>query len=140
MKQKLINLIMVAGLVASAIACDQPDCKNTNPVFDQFAPETNEYKVELFKELKNIDQSELRFVFEGYEHHNEQDYMLVGIQGKDLCAKALMTVKDWSSLGRIQINKGKGYSGAVLKNLKFEIQDDSTCRELIFKSLDKIID
>ena len=140
MKRKFTQSLLFAGLLGLASACDHPECKNTNPVFDQFSPGTVEYKRELFKQLKARDQSELQFVFENYEHHNEQDFMLVRIQGKDLCAKGLMTVKDWSSLGSIQKNKGVGYRGAVLKDLKFEIQHDSTCMELVFKSLGKIVD
>lgn len=139
-KRKPIQRLLLAGLLCLAIACDHPQCRNTNPVFDKFDHGTREYKSELFKQLKNRDQSELYVVFENYERHNEQDFMLVRIEGKDLCAKGLMTVKDWSLLGSIQKNKGEGYRGAVLKDLKFEIQHDSTCMELVFKSLDKIVD
>jgi hypothetical protein len=44
---KLSRVLSPAFLLLMVIACDRPDCTNTNPIFDQYLPESEEYKTGL---------------------------------------------------------------------------------------------
>ena len=140
MTNNLIKILTTFCLFIFVASCDRPECKNTNPVFDKYSPETKEYKDELIKQLKLIDNSKLTYWFDKYQKDNEHEYIYINIQGDGLCAKSMVTVKQWDKLAGIQKTEGKGYSGAKLKNFKFEIYQDSTKTELVYKSVDAIID
>ena len=122
------------------ISCDRPECINTNPVFDKYTPETKEYKDELVKQLNNVDQSDVRYWFEKYVKDGEREMIYVFIQGKGLCAKGVITVKQWGRISGIRRSKGMGYRGAELQGLKLDIVQDSVTTELFYRSAMDIID
>jgi hypothetical protein len=139
----MINLLkstVLLCLLLLIVSCDRPQCKNTNQLFDKYSPDSKEYKEELIKQLKLIENSELSYWFKEYKLENEKEYIYVFIQGRNLCAVGELTVKQWGNLGSIQRTKGMGYQGAQLTNLKFDIYQDSSKTELIYKSHGMILD
>lgn len=140
MKSNQIKLLTIAFTLVFITSCDRPVCKNTNTVFDRFSPETKEYKDELVKQLKQVDNSKLSYWLDKYQETDTQELLYISIQGDGLCAKGVVTVKQWNKIEGIKRTKGKGYIGAKLKNLKLDIYQDSANTELIYKDVDRIID
>jgi len=121
--------------------CDRPACENTNSIFSKFAPDAKEYKDELVKQLANVEKSQLSYWMDTYQENNDAQRILVNIQGKGLCAKILLVVKDSEKgIEGLLNNKGLGYRGAELENLKFDIQQDSVSTEFIYKEISGIVD
>jgi hypothetical protein len=135
---KTMLIFCVSILIAS---CDKPECKNSNPVFDKYSAETKEYKDELVRQLKLVDSSKLSYWLEKYQETDNLQYLHVNIQGDDLCAMGMVRVEKWDDkLEAIRKTKGIGYRGAELVNLKTDVLEDSAKTELIYRSVDAIID
>jgi hypothetical protein len=135
------KVVLIVGLVLLIVSCNQAECKNTNPVFDKYQPNTNEYHKELATQLKTTDNSKLTYKLQRYENNNGKDYIYITIQGDNLCAESAIRVLNWdATLLPIKETKGKGYSGAVLKNLKIESIQEGTTTEFVYKSVETIVD
>lgn len=140
MKPLFKSLIGLCGLTL-ILSCDKPVCENTNPVFDQYAPHSKEYKDELARQLKLVDNSKLSYWMGIYVEKNNLRYIYADIQGDGLCAVIVSTVKDsQEGIEGILKAKGMGYRGAELRDLKFDLLQDSSGTEFIFKSVDSIVD
>src|SRR5687767_10395054 len=135
-----LKLIFFPLLLILMFSCDRPECKNSNPVFDAYAPDTKEYKDELVRHLQKVDNKDLSYWLDKYESRNKKDYILVYIQGEELCAKGSILVNDWKKLEGIKRTQGKGYEGAELKGLKIDIEKNSLHTELILKDIDHVVD
>jgi hypothetical protein len=139
MFRKTLNLILSTALLSSAISCDKPECKNTNPVFSNFTPDTKEYKNELANQIKNIGAENLSYWHSGYVKKDTAEYILVFMQGKDLCAVGELQVRDWQKISGMRRDVS-GYRGSELKGLKFDIRQDSAGTNIVFKDVVSIID
>jgi hypothetical protein len=123
------------------ISCDKPECKNINPIFDKYSPAAKEYKNELCKQLKLVDNSKLSYWLDKYQEDDSLQYLHVFIQGDGLCARGVVIVKEWDDkLKNIHRAKGIGYRGVQLTNLKIDIQQDSNNTELVYQGMDAIVD
>ncbi len=139
MKQVTIKSILLI-LLLGFISCDRPECNNENPLFENNKPESQVYKDELVKELKNTDQTKLTYWLQKYEERNGNEFLYFHIQGDGLCAIIILTMNEWEKLENVRTKKGISYRGAEFTNLKFEIRKDSLSTEFIYKTFDKIID
>lgn len=137
MSYKIFPILAVMILF---ISCDRPECVNTNPVFDQYLPNSTEYKMELINQLEIIDKSKLTYWLQKYEEVNGQEYLYFHIQGDDLCSILVLTMDTWDRLERVQQKKGVTFRGAEFTDLKFDIKQDSTGLEFVYESYDRIID
>ena len=63
-KHKIFLPLFCLAILLSA--CDRPVCKNTNPVFDKYSPDSDEYKSELIKQLEVVDKTKLTYWFSQY--------------------------------------------------------------------------
>ena len=141
MPYNFIKPLIVLSLLTFIVSCDRPECNNTNPVFDNYAPEAKEYKKELAKQLKSIDQSKLSYWFDKYAEEGNTQFLYVDIHGDNLCATGILTVKNvQNKIDGIIKKKGLGYSGAQLKDVRFEIIQDSIKSELVFLDLGAVVD
>ncbi len=134
-----VSLILLSVCCLSIYSCDMPECSNTNSVFNKFSPDAREYRDELGKQIRNIGVRNLSYWHDQYLEKNGAEYIVVHIQGKDLCAKGEIQVNDWTKLSGIR-NEPSGYRGAELVGLDFEIDSDSTGTVFRFEDIDKIID
>lgn len=140
MNTKLHYVFVFFCLINFIIACDRPDCENSNPVFEKFLPGSKQYKDELVKQLNLIENSGLRYWLEKYEEKDGQEYLSFFVQGDGLCARIILTVKPVNKIRDVLDKKGVGYRGAEFKNLKFDIIQDSVQTEFVYKDFDRIID
>jgi hypothetical protein len=140
MKTKINFLLALVTLATLFIGCDRPVCKNTNPLFDKYSPDSREYKAELGKQLGIVDRSKLTYWFNAYVESNGQEQVFFNIQGDGLCAVIVLDVEDWGKLEQLRQKKGLGYRGAKFTNLKFDIRQDSVKTVFIYRDFDKLID
>jgi hypothetical protein len=139
--KKKFTLLACFTLLALNISCGKHECKNTNTVFDTYAPGSTEYNDELLKQIGSADPSSIHYWFDSYEEKEGAEYLHISIQGDNLCAKGIISVVNPDEkLKSLLKAKGKGYSGAELEHLQFSIYKDADKTELIYESMDAIID
>ncbi len=89
----------------------------------------------------NVDTSQLSYWMDTYQENNGTQSILANIQGSGICAKILLVVKDSEKgIEVLRKNKGIGYYGAELEDLKFVIKQDSVSTEFIFQEISGIVD
>ncbi len=130
---------MFSAIFIFANSCNRSECKNTNPTFDKFRPDTKEYKSELAKRLKSIGTNNLSYRFDKYLKKGGKEFIVIHIQGEEFCAKGEIQVNDWGKISGMR-REISGYSGAELIGLKIEIKQDSLGTNFIYEDIDKIID
>ena len=133
-------MITLYILVVGILSCDQPECTNNNPIFEENQPDSKIYKDELAKQLKSTDPEKLRYWLQKYEKKKGQEYLYFYIQGDGLCATIVLTTEQWNKLERVKDKKGISYRGAEFTKLIYEIRQDSVHTEFIYKTFDRIID
>lgn len=82
----------------------------------------------------------LTYTFNRYFQENKKEYLDLQITGSDFEAKGLVLVNNWHKLEGIKRTRGRGYSGAELKGLKFDMLLNASGAELVYKDLEKIVD
>lgn len=132
--------LTLLALVAFLISCDRPECVNTNAVLSKNYFDSEAYKRELSRLLKSTDASRVDYWFDMYIKKGLDEYIDVHVQSDEICAEAHILVTDWTKLKGIRETGGLGYHGAKLKGLKFDINQDSTHTEFIYKDIDTVID
>jgi len=135
MQTKTLNFFLLLLIIVFANSCDRPQCKNTNPLFDQFTPATREYKDELAKQMKVVGLENLKYWFDKSQESSEKELYELYIQGDGLCAKIIVENKS----NRKKLGNG-GYRGAELKGVTIKIEEDSTGTNFILENIDRIID
>ncbi len=141
MTKSLTSLLTIFGLLVLTAGCDRPVCENTNPIFEQFSPDEKEYKNELVKQLSNFNKSEVSYWMDSYQENNGTQSILVKVQGDGLCAKILFVIDDSDKgIEEILKNKGKGYHGAELENVRFDVKKEGESYEFMFKGISGIVD
>ena len=133
-------IIAISALCTFLLSCDRPKCTNQNPTFDSFSMDSKEYKNELAKEIQRIGITNLSYWLKSYLEKDDKEYIIVNIQNKDLCAKGMIEVKDWSKIEGIRKSKGISYRGAELEGFVFEINESNGSNNFVYQTLDKIID
>ena len=133
--------LMFFFVLMSIASCDRPVCENTNAVFNKYSPDSKEYKDELVKLLAKIDKSKLTYWVDTYQEDKTSKYIHAHIQGDGLCAKIILSVNNsQKGIDNILKNKGMGYSGAKLENLKFNIKKNGSSNEFVFQEVSGILD
>ena len=139
MTKTFYKWILVLGIIVLH-TCDRPDCTNTNPIFDNYSPESEIYKHELNRLLQEVDRSQLTYWLKDYKEFQKTEYLYFYIQGDGLCAVLPLQMLHWKKLEDLQPKKGSGRFNAEFKNLEFDVLTDSTSTHFIYKSFDRIID
>ena len=139
MKYKLVYPVSVLLLIC-LISCDRPECKNENPIFEAYEPNSKKYKDELVNQLNRIDKSKLTYWLQKYDEQNGKETLYFNIQGDGLCAILHLTINNWNKLEDVREKKGVGRRGAEFTNLKFQINQDSLSTDFIYVTYDRLID
>lgn len=121
-------------------ACGRPECKNDNPVFEQYSPQSQVYKAELLKQFQTVDKSDLTYWFSEYVESEGEALLYFNVQGKNLCAKIVLNVENWNKLDLLRQKKGISFRGAEFRNLTYETRHDSLGIRFIYRDVDRIID
>jgi len=106
-----------------------------NPIFDQFTPESREYKNELAKQMRIDGAENFRYWFDQSRESNEKELYELYIQGDGLCAKIIVENKS----NRKRLGAG-GYRGAKLIGVTIRTEQDITGTNFILENIEKIID
>ncbi|MCH7535075.1 MAG: hypothetical protein IH948_04925 [Bacteroidetes bacterium] len=138
MKTVVVLLTIPFALFISS--CDRPACQNKNPIFDSYGIESFEYKDELIKEMNRIGNDKLRFWLSSYYEKDGKEYIVVHVQGADLCAKGEIQVINWQKIEGIRAAKGKSYFGAELNRLTFAVLKTDKSIDFIYTDIDRIFD
>ena len=104
---KMKRVLLISVLLIAFSACDKAECESQNPIFIENNPTSIAYKEELVKEISRFKESELRYWLKKYVKEGDQEYLLVYVQGEDLCAVSQIEVNEWTGrLKHIQEKKG----------------------------------
>ena len=122
------------------LSCDRPVCESDNDIFNTYDPNTKIYKDELVKQLKLVDNDQLRYWLKSYDDNDGIESIYFYIQGDNLCAILHLTMIHWDKLERVREKKGGGRRGAEFTKLTFDIYQDSLKTEFIYKNYDSLID
>lgn len=123
----------------------QPDCANTEQVFDKNAPTLTEYKQKLAQELNG--QSNLHFWFRSYNYLNGKHHFLLHVKGNSLCAEMdIISVgcgniakADGQPCNLIRL-KGRGYEGLPIEGLRYEVVEEDSTINFYWKGYERFID
>jgi hypothetical protein len=141
MEKYLIKTITAFILLIFIVSCDKLVSKNRNTIFDKYTPETKEYKDEVIKQIEKVGKTKLTYWMESFKENDNSQSINVNIKGGSLCAVIVLKItSSKKGIEGIIKNKGKGYIGAELKNLKFKIEKDSKSTEFVFEEISEIND
>jgi hypothetical protein len=122
------------------ISCSYIPVVNKEPVFNNFKPESKEYRNKLAQIIRS-NPDDLTYVFEKYIQKNGSDYLEIKVYGDEIAATAMVLVEQKrSSVNGIIEKKGMAYGGAELYGLELDIIDTSNGATFVFNDLDFIID
>ena len=150
LKKKYVNIFLGYLFILFFDCCDRPACKNSNPIFNNYSPNSEEYKNELAHQLRINKSENISYWFDRYFVENSREFMEIYVQGDSICAKGIIFIRNGSldklgGIKRLQLEdlirvKGGGYQGAELDGLKFEEVRDSLTINFVFKDIESIID
>ena len=138
--RKNVKCSTILLLVVGFFSCDRPICKNTNPIFDDYQPNSKEYKQELIKQLSIVNKSKLTYWFKEYIEYENEEQLHFYIQSKELCAILVLYVEQKDNLEQLRKNKGLGYRGLQFIKLQFEIRQDTLNPKFVYKKHSIIVD
>lgn len=116
------------------------DCQNNNPVFTKNAPGSKAYNDELTRQIALKDNDDITYSILNYEEKDGKEFLHIKVEADDLCATAVMVMTNWNKLEDVKRTKGKGYIGAKLENLTFDVLVTADKTELRYNNLDRVTD
>ena len=125
-----------------AIKYPDPNCHNTNKIFNEYSPNTFEYKTELTRLLKKTKTHETDYWFNGYL---DESHISIFIQNDSICAIGHITIsqsklkEDGGFMKHLMKVKGVSYNGP-LKGVEFEFSNDKDNPDIFLKAVEDIID
>ncbi len=137
MRYIIATFVLLSLGIAS---CDGVECTNHNPIFEQHAPTSKEYKSELVKQLQQRNFSRIDYSIKGYEEIDSIAYMKIDISGKNLCAIGYLDIQNTEELEQFKKVKGVSYSGAGLEGLVYHIDSSDGNYNFIFDDVVWIVD
>tara|TARA_B100000809_G_scaffold263746_1_gene317764 strand:- start:136 stop:618 length:483 start_codon:yes stop_codon:yes gene_type:complete len=125
-----------------SIKYPDPICNNTNKIFDEYSPQSQEYKTELSRLLKKTENLETDYWFDRYIDTN---HISIFIQNDHICAKGYIVVSkdklknDGGFMTHLMAVKGSSYGGPLL-GLKFEFGTKKEKSDIFLIAVEDIID
>lgn len=134
------TLLLFASICIAS--CNMPDCDNQRAIFNEYSPDDELYKKELARIIdSSFDKTDRDYWIKDYRVVGDREYMDVFIQGENLCAVIPMDITDENKrLKHFKEVKGKSYSGAGLRNLKYTINHTDSTVDFVFNSVGRIVD
>lgn len=134
---KTLTKFSAIASIAALYSCEKHECRNTNAVLDTNKPASATYKKALIKELDK--GGSYYYVLTQYEEDGSLPIFHIDIHGKDLCAKAVVTVPlPDETAAKIIEAKGDGYYGSEIENLDIDL--NSAKNVFVYRTADDIID
>ena len=130
--------LLLAALAMTA--CHNHECKNTNPVFDKNTPASEPYKAELAKQLVQPHEN-LIYHLESFHETDSIPYMIVSVEGNDICAEAVVLIdKTDDDIAAIVEKKGVSYEGAELIGLEVAVVQNPGDTDFFYRGMDYVLD
>ena len=136
-------IVLWLGIIGyRTIKYPDPNCKNTNKIFNEYTSETLEYKTELTRLLKKTNNLETYYWFGRYIDSN---HISIFIQNDCICATAYVTISEeklkneGSFMTHLMSVKGASYNGP-LTGVEFEFSNDKDNPEIFLIAVEDIID
>jgi hypothetical protein len=140
MRYFFIQLLALAAIVI-LYSCNRPSCESQNTIYQNHSFYSQTYKTELAREITELGDSNLRYWLYEYKIHEDIEYMIVSVQGGELCAKMPVKVLLWDKkIKSIQERKGASYRGARFADFEFDIHQEGDVTDFIYKGMDRIVD
>jgi hypothetical protein len=136
------NFVFCAAFaLAVPASCAKPECKNSDPIFDKYLPDSKAYNDELLRRMRSVDESRLSYWVDGYSESAKTKSLRVKVRGKNLCALMILQITaSQKGIEGIVKNRGGGYSDAELTGLEYGIALDGDTPKFIFRKAGRIID
>ena len=134
------RLILIVFLFLPFISCDREACKNQNPVFDRYSPDSEIYKEALARIILEKKPTDLRYWLKEYREEAGEEYLFFNVQGSELCAVMMIHMTHWDRLEKVREKKAVSYHGAEFTGLDYEIMVLNGKIEYVFKTYESIID
>ncbi len=131
----ILSVLAICVLMA---ACNRPECKNTNPIFENNKPDAIAYRQSLHEELSTA--KDVRYWANEYIEQDGKAYMFANVQNNNICATAIFDITNTRGLENYREAKGKSYSGSEITDLRYDVVSDSNGYHYILQSIGRIID
>jgi hypothetical protein len=135
-----LRLLCLSFLVLALCACDRPQCRNTVPAFDQYACDSQPYRAELARLLKQTAPGDLSYWLEAYHMEQGREWLEIQVQGPGICACAQVEIADWTSLEGVRKTRGVSYRGAELIGLKLDAVETGEQTRFICQHIERVLD
>jgi hypothetical protein len=138
----LIIILYISIIGYWSIRYPDPSCNNTNKIFNEYIPPSNEYKTELIRLLKKTKKLETDYWFGGYI---DSEHISIFIQNDSLCVNGYITVNkhklknDGGFMTHLMTVKGASYNGP-LTGVEFEFSSAEENPEIFLTAVEDIID
>jgi hypothetical protein len=140
MRYFVVQITVLLALVMH-FSCSRPSCESANPIYQHNSFYSEQYKKELAHDITLIGDSNLRYWLYAYKIHDGTEYMIVSVQGRELCAKMPVKVLLWDNkIKSIQERKGASYRGARFADFEFDILKEGDVTHFIYRGMDHIVD
>ena len=135
---KIIKLFLILSAI-NTISCNRPECTHSNTVFDQYKPTSNEYKIELVTQMEKTGKSSVNYWIKGIEESNDTPYLVLNVQGLDLCATGHFDLRHSNKLEDVIRTKGIDHWSAKIKRFEVYFEEEANI-DLVNKNLLKIVE
>lgn len=137
----LLVILYLAVIGYWYIRYPDPDCHNTNKIFNEYSPNTVEYNTELIRLLKKTESLETSYWLGGYL---DPEHISIFIQNDSICTIALITINeklkdDGGFMNHLMAVNGVSYNGS-LTGVEFEFSNDKDNPEIFLVAVEDIID
>ncbi|HEY9177784.1 MAG TPA: hypothetical protein VIN07_08845 [Flavipsychrobacter sp.] len=136
---RLFALILMCTPVMF-ISCNKPDCTNNREAFSKYQPDDIEYKRELGHLVDSIGKDNLRYWINSYRKQDGKDLMFTHVQNESVCAIAVFDITETTGLQHYKDVTGKGYSGAELRGVDYDVYRNETTIDFIMNNVERVID
>lgn len=136
-----LRISAITCLVILVIAaCNRPECISHNAIFIENTPHNNLYKAELLRLIDSFDKNAFDYYVSGYTTEQEIEYLEAYIQNDEVCAILPLDITGSEQLAQFRRVEGKGYSGAGLYELDYDIIREDSSVSFLFKGVGRIVD
>ncbi len=129
----MLRFVPFILVITTLYSCGGHECKNTNPIFDNYKPTDQEYKAELVKQIQLSDPAKVHYWIDRYKEINKKPFMSVNVQGDGLCATMMIDLKNPNKLKHFKNVRGLSYSGAEIKGLQYYTDSSTGVYNFIFE-------
>lgn len=134
------NLLFLLLAVTFLASCDQPRCPKDQvlAVLKSGDSDSSDYQTKLV-ELLQADKGSVKYYFDGKAEEDGQSLWYINAYGSGYCGRLKLFV-DKEDVNVLRLNQTKGYCGAKLSGLRFEVREVDEHLMPFYAGLRSIVD